>query len=117
MPKRRILVVEDDNLLATQYRSALAYAGFDVDIAADGLSALETIDQAHPDLVVTELRMPEIGAEAILSEAAATPHTSHIPFIVLTGAESMLPGLRASAVMQKPCAPSDLVAMVERHLQ
>ena len=61
--------------------------------------------------------MPFDVSETILSEAAATPDTRHIPFIVLTGAESMLPGLRASAVMQKPCAPSDLVAMVERHLQ
>ena len=117
MSKRRILVVEDDSTLASMYRSALAFAGFDVDVAADGLSALENIDQDHPDLVVMELRMPQIGAEAVLSEAAATPHTSHIPFIVLTGAETMMPGLRASAVLQKPCAPSDLVALVERHLQ
>jgi two-component system response regulator MprA len=117
MSKRRILVVEDDCTLASEYRSALAFAGFDVDVASDGLSALENIDEDHPDLVVMELKMPQIGAEAVLSEAAATPDTSHIPFIVLTGTESAIPGLRASVVLQKPCPPSDLVALVERQLR
>jgi DNA-binding response OmpR family regulator len=117
MSKRRILVVEDDCTLASQYRSALAFAGFDVDVASDGLSALENIDTDHPDLVVMELKMPQIGAEAVLSEAAATPDTSHIPFIVLMGTEAAIPGLRASVVLQKPCPPSDLVALVERHLR
>jgi two-component system OmpR family response regulator len=98
------------------YRSALAFAGFDVDVAGDGLSALENIDQDHPDLVVMELRLPQIGAEAVLSEAAATPDTRNIPFIVLAGAEQVMPGLRALAVLQKPCTPSDLVALIERHL-
>jgi DNA-binding response OmpR family regulator len=116
MAKRRILVVEDDHALASMYRSALAFAGFDVDIAGDGLSALENIDQDHPDLVVMELRLPQIGAEAVLSEAAATPDTRNIPFIVLAGAEQVMPGLRALAVLQKPCTPSDLVALIERHL-
>jgi len=117
MAKRRILVVEDDHALASMYRSALAFAGFDVDVAGDGLAALENIDQDHPDLVVMELKMPQIGAEAILSEAAATPETSHIPFIVLAASEPTMPSLRASAVLRKPCAPGDLVALVERHLQ
>ena len=116
MNKRRILVVEDDNALATLYRSALSFAGYDVDVAGDGLAALENIDLEHPDLVVTELHMTPIGAAAILNEAAATPDTRHIPFIVLSS-ESATEGLGASAVLRKPCAPSDLVALVGRHLE
>ena len=117
MAKRRILVVEDDNALATLYRSALSFAGYDVEVAGDGLAALENIDQDHPDLVVTELVMAPIGAAAILSEAAATPDTRHIPFIVLAATEPPIAGLRASAILRKPCAPSDLVALVARQLQ
>ena len=116
MAKRRILVVEDDNALATLYQSALSFAGYDVDVAGDGLAALENIDLEHPDLVVTELHMAPIGAAAILSEAAATPDTSHIPFIVLAP-DASADGLGTSTILRKPCAPSDLVALVERHLQ
>ena len=113
--RRRILVVEDDDALANQYRHALCGAGYDVAVAGDGLAALDDIDQQHPDLVVLELQMPSVGGETILSEAAATPDTCHIPFIVLAGAEAPAT-LRASAVLKKPCAPRDLVALVTQHL-
>lgn len=117
MAKRRILVVEDDSALATLYRSALSFAGYDVAVAGDGLAALETIDQDHPDLVVTELHMTPIGAAALVSQAAATPDTRHIPFIVLAGSDLSAEELRTSTILRTPCAPGDLVAMVERQLQ
>ena len=56
MSKRRILVVEDDCALASQYRSALAFAGFDVDVASDGLSALENIEGRGLVLIGADLR-------------------------------------------------------------
>ena len=115
MTRRRILVVEDDEALAALYGTALRRAGFDVEIAGDGLAALDDIDTEHPDLVVLELRMPQLGGEAILREAAATPQTRDIPFIVLAPADAS-PDVHASAVLKKPCAPGDLVALVTRQL-
>jgi two-component system response regulator MprA len=114
--KRRILVIEDDSALATMYQSALAFAGFEVAIAGDGLTALEDIDEDHPDLVVLDLHLPQIDGGTILREVAATPDTSHIPVIVVTGTETQgLPS--ASAVLRKPCDPGDLVAAIEQQLQ
>jgi two-component system response regulator MprA len=116
MPKRRILVVEDDDLLANMYRSALCFAGFDVEIAGDGLTALEDIDADHPDLVVLDINLPQIGGNRILTEVAATPDTRDIPVIVVPGRDDVATAGRVSAVLRKPCDPGDLVALIEQTL-
>jgi two-component system response regulator MprA len=113
MTKRRILVVEDDPALATMYQTALSLAGFDVTISGDGLTALEDIDEDHPDLVILDLRLPQLDGGTILREVAAAPDTRSIPVIVVTGGDAAdLPD--ASAVFQKPCDPALLVAAVQQ---
>ena len=112
---KRILVIEDDDALATLYRSALCIAGFDVNVAGDGITALEDIDEDHPDLVVLDLHLPQLAGETILSEVAQTPDTRDIPVIVVTGTDAS-PAPRATAVLRKPCDPGDLVALVQQQL-
>lgn len=115
MTRHRILVVEDDSSLATLYQSALAFAGFDVAVAGDGLAALEGIDEDHPDLVVLDLQLPQIDGGTILREVAATPDTRDIPIIVVTGSDANgLPP--ASVVLRKPFDPGELVAAIEQQL-
>jgi DNA-binding response OmpR family regulator len=116
MTKRRILVVEDDNMLANMYRAALSFAGYEVDVAGDGLTALEDIDAEHPDLVVLDLHLPQLNGDRILSEVAATPDTRDIPVIVVTGADQVAATGRVSAVIRKPCDPGELVALIEQTL-
>ena len=115
MTKRRILVIEDDPALATMYQTALSFAGFDVAVAGDGLTALTDIDEGHPDLVILDLRLPQLDGGTILREVAATPDTCHIPVIVVTGGDAgNLPS--DSTVLRKPCDPALLVAAVEQRL-
>src|SRR5918995_1348915 len=57
----RILVVDDEPQLARVLRTGLKTHGYDVRVAADGVSALETFGDWHPDLVVTDLAMPNMG--------------------------------------------------------
>jgi CheY-like chemotaxis protein len=97
------------------YQSALAFAGFEVAVAGDGLTALEDIDDDHPDLVVLDLQLPQIDGSTILREVAATPDTRNIPVIVVTGSDAKaFP--EASAILRKPCDPGDLVAAIEQQL-
>jgi two-component system response regulator MprA len=113
MTKRRILVVEDDSALAAMFQTALSYAGFDVAVSGDGITALEDIDEEHPDLVVLDLRLPQLDGGTILREVAATPDTRHIPVIVVTGGDA--DSIPADwTVLRKPCDPAMLVAAVER---
>lgn len=112
---KRILVIEDDDALANMYRSALCFAGFDVDVAGDGITGLEDIDEDHPDLVVLDLHLPQLTGEAILREVAATPDTRDIPVIVVTGTDAG-PVTTASVVLRKPFDPGELVAAVQHYL-
>jgi DNA-binding response OmpR family regulator len=116
MTKRRILVIEDDPAVATMYQAALSFAGFDAAVVGDGLTALEEIDEEHPDLVVLDLHLPHLDGATILRELAITPDTRYIPVIVVTGDhDDQLP--EAQAVLRKPCDPALLVAAVEQQFQ
>ena len=115
--RRRILVVEDDAALAAMYRTALRFAGFDVRLAHDGLSALLQIDEETPDLVVLDLHLPRLRGEAILTELAAHPRTANVPVIVVSGADAQAAMVaQATAFLRKPCAPDHLLSVIERHL-
>ena len=114
--RRRILVVEDDIALATMYRSALRFAGFEVWIASDGVSALTRMDMDVPDLVVLDLHLPILRGEAILQEIAAAPHLRHIPVVVVTGDDAKMAIAQATAILRKPCAPDRLLSVITAHL-
>ena len=111
-----ILVVEDDAALAAMYRTTLRCAGFDIHVAADAITALRRIDQAPPDLIVLDLHLPGLGGDTILSEIAASPLLQGIPVIVVTGGDAETAIAQAKAVLRKPCDPTRLVSLIERHL-
>jgi len=63
---QRILIAEDDPILAMIYEITLSEAGFDVLICRDGVDALEALDSFAPDLVITDFFMPRMtGGELI----------------------------------------------------
>src|SRR5918995_557370 len=77
----RILVVDDEPQLARVLRTGLKTHGYDVRVAADGVSALETFGDWHPDLVVTDLAMPHMGG---LELCRRLRELSQLPIIVLS---------------------------------
>jgi len=77
----RILVVDDEPQLTRVLRTGLKSHGYDVRTAADGLSGLETFNDWHPDLVITDLAMPNMnGLELCRKVRAVSP----APIIVLS---------------------------------
>ncbi len=79
--KPRILVVDDEPQLTRVLRTGLKSHGYDVRTAADGLSGLETYNDWHPDLVITDLAMPNMnGLELCRKLRAVSP----VPIIVLS---------------------------------
>ena len=64
--KKKILVVEDEENLRYMYERELTKEGYDVTLAGDGKEALTKIDKKLPDLVVLDIRMPNMdGLEAL----------------------------------------------------
>ena len=77
----RILVVDDEPQIGRVLRTGLKTHGYDVRVAADGLSALETFNDWHPDLVVTDLSMPNLDG---LELCRRLRELSQLPIIVLS---------------------------------
>lgn len=70
----RILVVEDYDSLQDIYKTALMAAGYDVDVAADGLDALELTKKREPDLIVLDMLLPHMGGLEFLRAYDLSKH-------------------------------------------
>ena len=116
MKASRILLVEDDVAVRHLFRTGLLLAGFDVEVAGDGLSALHNLDQRRPDLVVLDLNLPRLGGEVVLQELAANPQLRGTPVIVVTGVDPHPAIAQSHAVLRKPCEPERLIESIEEHL-
>jgi len=116
MSRWRILVVDDDQRIRQLYRTALVFAGFDVDTAEDGLSALQKIDNDRPHLIVLDLQMPRVDGVDVLNELQANRYTLDIPVVVVTGVDSPPKLPCTSSVLTKPCGPEELISAIEHRL-
>jgi DNA-binding response OmpR family regulator len=112
--RKRVLVVEDDTALMAMYRTALRFSGFDVDVAADGISALRLLDQRIPDVVVLDLHLPRLRGEAILQEIADRADLCSTPVVIVTGSDPSPAVAQATAILRKPCPPDRLLSVIER---
>jgi two-component system KDP operon response regulator KdpE len=79
--KRRILIVDDEPQITRVLRRGLITHGYDIRVASDGESALETFNDWTPDLVVTDLSMPNMDGLALCRKLRLI---SHLPIIVLS---------------------------------
>jgi CheY-like chemotaxis protein len=109
----RAFVVEDDAEFRELVTDVLQSAGFTVDAADDGIAALGTIRHVIPDVIVLDLRMPNLDGVEVLKLLRSTDVGRRIPVVVMSGAP-IDPSVRAlaSAVLQKPFPIEDLLRTV-----
>ena len=84
---KKILVIEDDNILQKAMKAALEEAGFEVSQALDGQKGLKAMRTKNPDLVLLDLIMPKKDGWVVLQEINADAKISHIPVFVFTAYE------------------------------
>jgi DNA-binding response OmpR family regulator len=116
---KTILVVDDEPKIATLARDYLEHAGFAVLTAGDGPSALATIRQRRPDLVVLDLGLPGLDGLDLTRELR---RDSTVPIVMLTARDDELDkllGLELGAddYLTKPFSPRELVARVRAVLR
>src|ERR1700758_5402494 len=80
----RILLVEDDDALASVYVTRLQAEGFDVRRVGNGEDALATALSYKPDLVVLDVMMPKVSGFDVLDILRNTPETTNLKIIMLT---------------------------------
>ena len=117
-----ILVVEDEDALATLLKYNLDKEGHRVVVAADGEEALMIIDERQPDLVVLDWMLPKVSGIEVCRRLRAKPETKNLPVIMLTarGEESdRVRGLDTGAddYIVKPFSMSELAARVRAVLR
>lgn len=83
----RLLVVEDSLIARDLERTILESAGFQVEVALDGLDALEKLGTGDYDLVITDIEMPRMDGFELLGRIRAQERTRGLPVIVVTNRE------------------------------
>jgi DNA-binding response OmpR family regulator len=121
VPKRprRILLAEDDQLMAAMVRHRLEKAGYEIRHATNGTAALAAAEQDPPDLFVLDIKMPGMDGLELLRRLRAAEWGKTIPAIMLTALGSDQDLERAFAegaqdYVVKPFSPAELLARVER---
>lgn len=124
MPKKRILLAEDDPDESELVEMILKNAGFDVIIADDGLRALELAhdELQRPDLILLDLNMPKIDGYKVCRRLKHSSKYRDIPIIMLTGraqARDKLLGFASEAddYLTKPFRADDLMPRIYKLLK
>ena len=118
--RERVLVVEDNADMRAYLRSVLA-PYWHVEAVADGVRALDAVRARPPDLVLTDVMMPELDGFALLRALRADARTRAIPVVMLSaraGEEVRVDGLEAGAddYVVKPFGARELVARLRAQL-
>jgi len=85
----RLLFVDDDPILREFAQVNLATAAAEVDVASDGVEALEALSRHRYDLLLVDLDMPRMDGFELLAHLRADPATAHLPVVVETGREDV----------------------------
>ncbi len=117
----RVLVV-DDNPDMRDYVAALLSSEYQVQTAADGQAALELARAEPPDLVLTDVMMPQLDGFGLLAALHSDPTTLHVPVVMISaraGEEGVIEGLEAGAddYLIKPFSARELQARVHANLE
>jgi DNA-binding response OmpR family regulator len=117
---KKVLVVEDDKGLQTYIKELLLDQGFNVQLADDGIGALELIKKSVPDLVVLDLGLPVMSGETVTIEIRK--NYPDLPILILTAKDSITDivqglSLGADDYMTKPFIADEFLARIKARVR
>jgi len=116
----RILVVDDQRTNAEMVSGLLRNLGYDVEVATNGAEALESVRDKAPDLVISDILMPQMDGYELCRRLRASPATALLPVILITSAEQTerVKGVEAGAddFLARPVNWPELFARAKRLL-
>ena len=124
MPKKaKVLIVEDEESLAQMYQIKFEHEGYEVFVANDGSSGIESAQKEKPDIILLDIILPKKDGFTVLKELKAEKSTNAIKVIMLTNLgqdEDIAKGKKFGAVdylVKANLTPAQLVDKVVDHLK
>lgn len=118
---KKILIVDDSGSMRQMVNFTLTEEGFDIEEAVDGKDGFDKLEGVNPDLIVTDINMPNMNGIELIKAVRETDNFKFTPIIVLTTeseASKQEAGKRAgaSAWLVKPFTPEKLTETVKKVL-
>lgn len=82
--ENRIIIIEDEKMLAEMYATKLEMEGFKAMTALDGKEGLELVKKEKPDLILLDIILPKLDGFLVLKEIKKDPDVKNIPVLMLT---------------------------------
>jgi len=120
---KKILIIEDEQVVAGIYRNKYQMAGFVVEIAKDGEEGMKKLEAFQPDIVQLDLMMPKLNGVEVIKRVRANPKFATLPIVVLSNsylAHLVTEAWQAGAnrcISKADCNPKTMVEIVERLLE
>lgn len=120
MKSLRVLVIDDETIVLESVRRILAQEGFETDLAQSSRQGLDWALERDYDLVLTDIRMPEIGGMRILRDIKRLKPA--VPVVIFTGyatVQSAVQAMKLGAAdyIEKPFTPEMLLTTVRKALE
>ena len=113
-----LLIADDEPDVLFVLERIFGKAGFTLLTAADGTSALRTVQDRHPDLVLTDMNMPGLTGVELCRAIREDPQAGGTPVALISGGlvstDSAVTGARPCAVVLKPFQRAELVDLMQR---
>jgi DNA-binding response OmpR family regulator len=119
---KKILIIDDDRVIRDSLQELFTDAGYDVLLAADGISGFELITREKPDIIVTDILLPRMHGIALCEKIRGNDDLRNIPIILMTGVYKdvnlrmyVYKGL-ADDFIEKPFHEAELLSKIEHFL-
>ena len=118
----KILIIEDDRYISKMYQLKLSLDGFDVQVADDGRIGVDKVREFKPDIILTDILMPEMDGFEVIKIVKGDPETKDIPILIMSnlGQEDHIQkGLEMGAVgyiVKSQYTPSKVVEKIKEIL-
>ncbi|MDZ7967962.1 MAG: response regulator [Nostoc sp. DedSLP03] len=115
---KRILLVEDHYLNRMLLSDYLSYCGYEVQSLSEGSAFFSTIEKFEPDLMLLDLKLPDVDGYSLLKQVQQKPDLSKIPIIVVSAFafkadRELALSLGARNYFVKPLKLKDLILAIE----
>lgn len=122
-PKKKILIIEDEKILAEMYQEKFSQVGFDVDLVFNAEDGISSLSKKVPDLILLDILLPDADGIQFLRQLRNTYSSLQIPIVAfsnyddpLTKKEAFLLGVKDYLIKTK-FTPKELVEKIKKYLE